>query len=57
MVDFSKLHVSDKGYLAAAINAPVTVMKTAGEGGPWGMALWLHICCRNRKQKLWKIFG
>ncbi|MCD8301060.1 MAG: FGGY-family carbohydrate kinase [Clostridiales bacterium] len=25
--------------LAAAINAPVTVMETAGEGGPWGMAL------------------
>ena len=25
--------------LAAAMNAPVTVMKTAGEGGPWGMAL------------------
>ncbi len=26
-------------YLAAAINAPVTVMKTAGEGGAWGMAI------------------
>lgn len=25
--------------LAAAIHAPVCVMKTAGEGGPWGMAL------------------
>ena len=25
--------------LAAAINAPVTVMETAGEGGAWGMAL------------------
>ena len=25
--------------LAAAINAPVSVMETAGEGGPWGMAL------------------
>ena len=25
--------------LAAAINAPVTVMETAGEGGPWGAAL------------------
>lgn len=24
---------------AAAINTPVTVMKTAGEGGPWGMAI------------------
>lgn len=26
-------------YLAAAVNAPVTVMDTASEGGPWGMAL------------------
>lgn len=25
--------------MAAAINVPVSVMKTAGEGGPWGMAL------------------
>lgn len=25
--------------LAAALNTPVSVMKTAGEGGPWGMAL------------------
>lgn len=25
--------------LAAAIDAPVSVMETAGEGGPWGMAL------------------
>ncbi len=26
-------------YLSAACNAPVTCMDTAGEGGPWGMAL------------------
>jgi sugar (pentulose or hexulose) kinase len=25
--------------LAAAMNVPITVMETAGEGGPWGMAL------------------
>lgn len=25
--------------MAAAMNAPVSVMQTAGEGGPWGMAL------------------
>ena len=25
--------------MAAALNAPVTCMETAGEGGPWGMAL------------------
>ena len=26
-------------YLAAAVAAPVTVMKTASEGGAWGIAL------------------
>ena len=26
-------------FLADALNAPVAVMTTAGEGGPWGMAL------------------
>lgn len=28
-----------QSFLAAAINAPVTVMKTAGEGGAWGIAI------------------
>lgn len=28
-----------QNYLAAAVDAPVTVMATASEGGPWGMAL------------------
>ena len=28
-----------QAFLAAAINSPVSVMETAGEGGPWGMAL------------------
>ena len=28
-----------QGILAAAMGAPVAVMETAGEGGPWGMAL------------------
>jgi sugar (pentulose or hexulose) kinase len=28
-----------QGILAAAMNAPVAVMDTAGEGGPWGMAV------------------
>ncbi len=26
-------------FLASAINTPVSVMETAGEGGPWGMAI------------------
>lgn len=28
-----------QSYLAAALNSPVTVMATAGEGGAWGMAI------------------
>ena len=28
-----------QGILAAAMNTPVAVMETAGEGGPWGMAV------------------
>ena len=28
-----------QGILASAIDTPVSVMETAGEGGPWGMAL------------------
>ena len=43
--------------LAAALNTPVSVMETAGEGGAWGMALLASYMvhkkgrrniCRNR---------
>ena len=34
-----KTGVSGQKLLAAALGTPVTVMETAGEGGPWGMAL------------------
>lgn len=33
--------------LASAIGAPVTVMETAGSGGPWGMALLAAYMLRN----------
>jgi sugar (pentulose or hexulose) kinase len=36
---FFKVPGVGQRIMAAAINAPVTVMATAGEGGPWGMAL------------------
>ena len=36
---FFKTPVVGQRILAAAIHAPVSVMETAGEGGPWGMAL------------------
>ena len=34
-----KTPVVGQQMLAAALNAPVTVMETASEGGPWGMAV------------------
>lgn len=34
-----KTPVVGQRYLSAATNSPVSVMKTAGEGGPYGMAL------------------
>ena len=36
---FFKTENVGQSILAAAVNAPVTVMSTAGEGGAWGMAL------------------
>ena len=34
-------------YLAAAVGAPVTCMNTAGEGGPYGMALLAAFCAEG----------
>ena len=39
-------------YMAAALNAPVTVMKTAGEGGPYGMALLASYILRAKETTL-----
>lgn len=36
---FFKTKGVGQSILAAAVNVPVSVMETAGEGGPWGMAL------------------
>ena len=36
---FFKTEEVGQRMLSAAINAPVSVMQTAGEGGPYGMAL------------------
>ena len=35
--------------LAAALNVPVAVMETAGEGGAWGMALLAAYLCEKQK--------
>lgn len=40
-----------QSYLAAAINAPVTVMKTAGEGGAWGMAILANYLITKTKDE------
>ncbi len=40
-----------QSYLAAAINAPVTVMKTAGEGGAWGMAILANYLITKKKDE------
>lgn len=37
-----------QSYMAAAVNAPVTVMETAGEGGAWGISLLaLYMICKD----------
>ena len=36
-------------YLAAAINAPVTVMNTAGEGGAWGMGVLANYLIQKKE--------
>jgi sugar (pentulose or hexulose) kinase len=41
-----------QSYMAAACNAPVTVMKTAGEGGPYGMALLAAFRAKGEGEKL-----
>ncbi len=39
MADSFKTKGVGQKILADAINTPVVVMETAGEGGPWGMAI------------------
>ncbi len=37
--------------LAAAINSPISVMETAGEGGAWGMALLASYLVNNNDER------
>lgn len=39
-------------YLSAAVSAPVFTMKTAGEGGPYGMALLAAFCMDGKGRSL-----
>ena len=47
--DCLKRRASDRSILAAAMNAPISVMETAGEGGAWGMALLAAYMLFRRK--------
>lgn len=38
--------------LASAINTPITVMETAGEGGPWGMAILAAYSANGKEKRL-----
>lgn len=53
-----KTPVVGQKYLAAACKAPVTVMKTAGEGGPYGMALLAaYMLCSDISETLEKFLN
>lgn len=43
-----KTPVVGQRVLAAALNTPISVMKTAGEGGAWGIALLAAYCVDNK---------
>ena len=47
-----KTPVVGQKYMAAACNAPVTCMETAGEGGPYGMALLAAYMANKGKETL-----
>ena len=42
-----KTPVVGQKILAAALNSPISVMETAGEGGAWGIALLANYCVNN----------
>lgn len=46
---FFKTKGVGQSVLAAALNAPITVMATAGEGGAWGMAVLANFLLRDDK--------
>ncbi|MCL2254909.1 MAG: FGGY-family carbohydrate kinase [Lachnospiraceae bacterium] len=47
-----------QSFLAAAMNAPVSVMETAGEGGAWGIALLAsYLRAKDEKETLDEFLG
>ena len=55
---FFKTKEVGQRIMAAALKVPVSVMETAGEGGPWGMALLaaLYAIRKQTKKRLMIIF-
>lgn len=49
---FFKEPLVGQRVMAAALGAPVTVMETAGEGGPWGMAVLAAYMMNNQNETL-----
>lgn len=50
---YFKAPIAGQTIMSAALNAPVSVMKTAGEGGPWGMAILAsYMANKNEGQTL-----
>ena len=47
-----KTPVVGQKMLAGALNTPVSVMETASEGGPWGMALLAQYMLKGNGQSL-----
>ena len=47
-----KTPVVGQKYMAAACNTPITVTKTAGEGGPYGMSLLAAYCFEKNGETL-----
>ena len=45
-----------QSFLAAAVGAPVAVMETAGEGGPWGMALLATYMSRKQEGETLEVY-
>ena len=42
--------------MAGALNVPVAVMESAGEGGAWGIALVAYML-RKKKEKHWRVIS
>ena len=51
---FFKTKEVGQKIMAAAMNVPVSVMETAGEGGAWGIALLAAYMLKRRTKNLWK---